>query len=53
MNDSGNDRNKMLKKISGGESHLGDDEDRRVIPLFHTGPESYELTRIDKCLDSC
>ena len=23
-----------------------------VIPLFHTGPESHELTRIDKYLDS-
>ena len=23
-----------------------------VIPLFHTGPESPELTRIDKYLDS-
>ena len=23
-----------------------------VIPLFHTGPESLELTRIDKYLDS-
>ena len=22
------------------------------IPLFHTGPESHELTRIDKYLDS-
>ena len=24
-----------------------------VIPLFHTGPESHELPRIDKYLDSC
>ena len=24
----------------------------RVIPLFHTEPESHELTRIDKYLDS-
>ena len=23
-----------------------------LIPLFHTGPESHELTRIDKYLDS-
>ena len=23
-----------------------------IIPLFHTGPESHELTRIDKYLDS-
>ena len=23
------------------------------IPLFHTGPESHELPRIDKYLDSC
>ena len=23
-----------------------------IIPLFHTGPESHELTRIDNCLDS-
>ena len=23
-----------------------------VIPLFHTGPESHELTRFDKYLDS-
>ena len=23
-----------------------------VIPLFHTGPESHELTRMDKYLDS-
>ena len=24
-----------------------------VIPLFHTGPESNELPRIDRYLDSC
>ena len=24
-----------------------------LIPLFHTGPESLELPRIDKYLDSC
>ena len=24
----------------------------RLLPLFHTGPESHELTRIDKYLDS-
>ena len=24
-----------------------------LIPLFHTGPESHELPRIDKYLDSC
>ena len=23
-----------------------------LIPLFHTGPESHELTQIDKYLDS-
>ena len=23
-----------------------------LIPIFHTGPESHELTRIDKYLDS-
>ena len=23
-----------------------------LLPLFHTGPESHELTRIDKYLDS-
>ena len=23
-----------------------------LIPLFHTGPESHELTRVDKYLDS-
>ena len=26
--------------------------DPRIIPLFHTGPESHESTRIDKYLDS-
>ena len=26
--------------------------DIHLIPLFHTGPESNELTRIDKYLDS-
>ena len=26
---------------------------QRVIPLFHTGPESHELPRIDKYLVSC
>ena len=25
---------------------------RSLIPLFHTGPESHELTRIDKYMDS-
>ena len=28
-------------------------EFKRVIPLFHTGPDSHELPRIDKYLDSC
>ena len=26
---------------------------KHLIPLFHTGPESHELPRIDKYLDSC
>ena len=29
------------------------DDFGHVIPLFHTGPESHELPRIDKYLDSC
>ena len=36
------------QKICHG-SHGGID---LLIPLFHTGPESHELTRIDKYLDS-
>ena len=31
---------------------IGEMKHRYVIPLFHTGPESHELTRIDKYLDS-
>ena len=44
------DSPRIRKKSVRGDS--GDSWPVWNIPLFHTGPESHELTRIDKYLDS-
>ena len=42
----------MISLIQLSDSGVSKGVYRCLIPLFLTGPESYELTRIDKNLDS-
>ena len=41
------------KSIRGNSGDSWPVWNRGIIPLFHTGPESHELPRVDKYLDSC